>query len=148
MMNIRVAEPGDETAIHELIRALADYERAPDEVVNTPEQLYIDLFRDKVCDAFVVESDEQKVVGFALYYTSYSTWKGRCLYLEDFYVLPEYRRGGIGSELFQRVVDVARERGVKRMDWQVLEWNEPAISFYKKHDAVLDPEWVNGRLFF
>lgn len=148
MMNIRVAEPGDETAIHELIRALADYERAPDEVVNTPEQLYIDLFRDKVCDAFVVESDEQKVVGFALYYTSYSTWKGRCLYLEDFYVLPEYRRGGIGSELFQRVVDVARERGVKRMDWQVLDWNEPAISFYKKHDAVLDPEWVNGRLFF
>ena len=148
MKKIRVAEPGDETAIHELIQALADYERAPDEVINTPEQLFIDLFEDNVCDAFVVESEEQKVVGFALYYTSYSTWKGRCLYLEDFYVLPEHRRGGIGSELFQRVVDVARERGVKRMDWQVLEWNEPALAFYRKQEAVLDPEWVNGRLFF
>lgn len=148
MMKIRVAQPGDETAIHGLIQALAEYERAPDEVINTPEQLYIDLFRDKICEAFVVESEEGKVVGFALYYTSYSTWKGRCLYLEDFYVLPENRRGGIGSELFQRVVDVARERGVKRMDWQVLEWNEPALAFYKKHNAVLDPEWVNGRLFF
>lgn len=147
-MYIREAKPGDEIAIHGLIQALAEYERAPDEVINTPEQLRIDLFGDRICDAIVVESEEGIVVGFALYYTSYSTWKGRCLYLEDFYVLPEYRRGGIGSELFQRVVDVAKERGVKRMDWQVLEWNEPAISFYKKHDAVLDPEWVNGRLFF
>lgn len=147
-MKVRVAQPGDEVPIHGLIQALAEYERAPDEVVNTPEQLYIDLFRDKVCEAFVVESEAGMVVGFALYYTSYSTWKGRCLYLEDFYVLPEYRRGGIGSQLFEKVVNVARERGVKRMDWQVLEWNEPALSFYRKHDAVLDPEWVNGRLFF
>ena len=124
MKKIRVAEPGDETAIHELIQALADYERAPDEVINTPEQLFIDLFEDNVCDAFVVESEEQKVVGFALYYTSYSTWKGRCLYLEDFYVLPEHRRGGIGSELFQRVVDVARERGIcKNMQIAIVNCN-------------------------
>lgn len=144
---IRPAAPGDETAIHGLIQALADYERAPLEVINTPEQLRIDLFEDTVCDALVVES-EGTIVGFALYYTSYSTWKGRCLYLEDFYVLPEHRRGGIGSELFREVVNIAKARGVKRMDWQVLEWNEPAIAFYEKHDAILDPEWVNGRLFF
>jgi GNAT superfamily N-acetyltransferase len=147
-MRIRAAQPGDEVPIHGLIQELAAYERAPDEVINTPEQLYIDLFHDKICEAFVVESETGLVVGFALYYTSYSTWKGRCLYLEDFYVLPEHRRGGIGSQLFEKVVAVARKRGVKRMDWQVLEWNEPALSFYKKHDAVLDPEWVNGRLFF
>lgn len=146
-MTIRAAAPGDELAIYGLIRALAEYERAPDEVSNTPEQLRTDLFEDNVCDALVVENDGI-VVGFALYYTSYSTWKGRCLYLEDFFVLPEFRRGGIGGKLFQRVVDIARERGVKRMDWQVLEWNEPALAFYKKHKATLDGEWVNGRLFF
>lgn len=147
-MRIRKALPGDEKAIHGLIRALADYERAPDEVINTPEQLRIDLFEDKVCEALVVENEENVIVGFALYYTSYSTWKGRCLYLEDFYVLPEFRRGGIGGQLFQEVVAIARERGVKRMDWQVLEWNEPAIAFYKKQGSILDPEWINGRLFF
>jgi GNAT superfamily N-acetyltransferase len=147
MMMIRKAVPGDEVAIHALIQALAEYEKAPDEVINTPEQLAIDLFQDRICEAFVVESDK-KIVGFALYYVSYSTWKGRCLYLEDFYVLPTYRRGGIGSELFQKVVDVAKAWKVKRMDWQVLEWNEPALSFYRKHGATLDPEWVNGRFFF
>ena len=146
-MLIREAVPGDEAAIHALIVELAVYERAPDEVSNTIEQLRIDLFEDKICDALVVE-DNHRVVGFALYYTSYSTWKGRCLYLEDFYVIPESRRGGIGSQLFERVVSIAKERGVKRMDWQVLEWNEPAIKFYEKHHSILDPEWVNGRLFF
>jgi GNAT superfamily N-acetyltransferase len=146
-MNIREATTGDEIAIHGLIQALAEYERAPLEVINTPEQLRIDLFEDNVCDALVVEQ-EGLIVGFALFYTSYSTWKGRCLYLEDFYVLPEFRRGGIGGKLFREVVETARRRGVKRMDWQVLEWNEPAIEFYKKHEAVLDPEWINGRLFF
>ncbi len=146
-MLIREARPGDEQAIHALVYALAEYERAPEQVTNTPEQLRIDLFEDKICDALVVES-EGTIVGFALYYTSYSTWKGRCLYLEDFFVLPEYRRGGIGGELFQKVAAIARERGVKRMDWQVLEWNEPALEFYRKHEAILDPEWINGRLFF
>lgn len=147
-MQIRVAQPGDERAIHGLIQALAEYEKAPDEVINTPEQLRIDLFEDKICGAFVVINDQDLIVGFALYYVSYSTWKGRCLYLEDFYVLPEYRRGGIGSRLFEKVVELAKDWGVKRMDWQVLEWNEPAIEFYRKHGATLDPEWVNGRFFF
>ncbi|MCC6700093.1 MAG: GNAT family N-acetyltransferase [Fluviicola sp.] len=147
-MNIRTAKPGDEQDIHRLIVELAIYEKAPNEVTNTPQQLAIDLFEDGICDALVVENDLAEIVGFALYYTSYSTWKGRCLYLEDFYVLPEFRRGGIGAELFTLVVDEAKKRGVKRMDWQVLEWNEPALAFYKKHEAILDPEWINGRLFF
>ncbi|MNU43753.1 Protease synthase and sporulation negative regulatory protein PAI 1 [compost metagenome] len=147
-MNIRNARLGDEEAIHSLICELALYEKAPDEVSNTVDQLRIDLFEDPVCEALVVENEVQEVVGFALFYQSYSTWKGRCLYLEDFYVKPEFRRGGIGSVLFTKVVNIAKERGVKRMDWQVLDWNEPALAFYKKHDAILDGEWVNGRFFF
>jgi GNAT superfamily N-acetyltransferase len=147
-MNIRAAKLGDEEAIHGLISELALYEKAPDEVTNTVEKLRIDLFVDGVCEALVVENESLEVVGFALYYQSYSTWKGRCLYLEDFYVKPDFRRGGIGSKLFTQVVDIAKKWGAKRMDWQVLDWNQPAIEFYKKHQAILDSEWINGRFFF
>lgn len=146
-MIIREAIPGDEAAIMSLIHELAAYEKAPEQVVNTSEALRKHLFEERICSALVVELDTE-VVGFALYFTNYSTWKGKCLYLEDFYVLPEYRRSGIGSVLFDSVVEIAKTSGVKRMDWQVLEWNEPALSFYKKKNAVLDPEWINGRLFF
>jgi GNAT superfamily N-acetyltransferase len=144
---IRFAIPGDEVFIFQLIKDLATFEKAPEQVTNTAEQLRIDLFTDKVCDAIVYELNEQ-IVGFALYYISYSTWKGKCVYLEDFYVLPEYRSKGIGSILFDRVVSIAKEKGVKRMDWQVLDWNESAIKFYKSKKAILDPEWINGRFFF
>ena len=144
---IREARKGDEKAIMDLIHGLALYEKAPEQVVNTAEDLAIHLFEEKICEAIVAEKDKQ-IVGFALYYTNYSTWKGKCLYLEDFYVLPELRGEGIGSLLFDRVVEIAKDRGVKRMDWQVLEWNEPAIKFYQKKDAVLDSEWINGRFFF
>jgi GNAT superfamily N-acetyltransferase len=147
-MLIREAKRGDEHAIMSLIHALAEYEKAPLEVVNTSEDLAIHLFDERICDALVVETSSQLIVGFALFYTNYSTWKGKCLYLEDFYIQPEFRLKGIGSELFDRVVEIAKERKVKRMDWQVLEWNEPALEFYKKKKATLDPEWINGRLFF
>jgi GNAT superfamily N-acetyltransferase len=144
---IREAQRGDESAIMELIKALALYEKAPEQVSNTAEDLGRHLFDEKICDALVVELNGQ-IIGFALYYTNYSTWKGKCLYLEDFFILPEHRRGGVGAKLFDKVVQIAKERGVRRMDWQVLEWNEPAINFYKKKNAILDPEWINGRLFF
>ena len=147
-MLIREAKRGDVHAIMSLIHALAEYEKAPLEVVNTSEDLAIHLFDEKICDALVVETSSQLIVGFALFYTNYSTWKGKCLYLEDFYVQPEFRMKGLGSQLFNRVVEIAKERKVKRMDWQVLEWNQPAIEFYKKKKATLDPEWINGRLFF
>lgn len=146
-MVIRAAQKGDETAIMELIHGLAAYEKAPEQVVNTAENLAKDLFEDHICEAIVAEIDG-RTVGFALFFTNYSTWKGKCLYLEDFYVLPEFREKGIGSILFVEVVKIAKLRKVKRMDWQVLEWNEPALSFYKKKGAILDPEWINGRLFF
>ena len=146
-MTIRPAQEGDEVAIMSLINALAEYEKAPNEVVNSAPELRQHLFDEKICDALVaVENDV--VIGFALYYTNYSTWKGKCLYLEDFFVLPEFRGTGIGSILFDEVVAIAKQRGVKRMDWQVLDWNEPALNFYKKKNAILDPEWINGRFFF
>jgi GNAT superfamily N-acetyltransferase len=147
MFGIREAQKGDELAIMQLIKALALYEKAPEQVSNTAEELGKHLFEERVCDALVVEMDE-RIVGFALFYTNYSTWKGKCLYLEDFFVLPEFRRDGIGSKLFEAVVQIAHKRGVRRMDWQVLEWNEPALNFYRKKNAVLDSEWINGRLFF
>ena len=146
-MIIREASRGDVNAIFGLIRELAEYEHAPEQVTNTALQLEIDLFDKKICDAIVAELDSV-VVGFALYFTNYSTWKGACLYLEDFYVKAEFRRQGIGEKLFEAVVEIAKQRGVKRMDWQVLEWNDPALSFYRKHNAVLDSEWINGRFFF
>lgn len=145
--NIRKASKGDEFAIYQLIKDLATFEKAPDEVTNTPEELAKHLFEENLCDAIVFEL-ENDIVGFALYYTSYSTWKGACLYLEDFYVKPEMRSLGIGSQLFDEVIQIAKEKKVKRMDWQVLDWNESAIEFYKGKKALLDPEWINGRIYF
>lgn len=145
--NIRKAKPGDEYQIMGLVNELAHFEKAPNEVINTPEQLAIDLFKDKICQCFVYEIDNV-IRGMALYYISYSTWRGRCLYLEDLYIQPQYRRRGIGRLLFQRLIDEAKHLGVKRMDWQVLDWNISAIQFYESIDATLDSEWINGRLFF
>lgn len=145
--HIRKAIYGDEHQIMELVHELAEYENAPNEVINTPQQLAIDLFQDNICACFVYEIDD-KIIGMALYYISYSTWRGRCLYLEDLYIQPDHRRKGIGKDLFECLIDEAKNIGARRMDWQVLDWNESAIQFYKSIDATLDPEWLNGRLFF
>jgi ribosomal protein S18 acetylase RimI-like enzyme len=143
---IRQAQRGDELAIYQLIKDLATFEKAPNEVTNTAEELAKHLFDEKICEAIVYEL-ENEIVGFALYYISYSTWKGVCLYLEDFYVKPETRGLGVGSKLFDEVVEIAKAKKVKRMDWQVLDWNESAIEFYKHKNAILDSEWVNGRIY-
>lgn len=146
-MQIRAAKPGDEQAIFSLIKELALYEKAPEQVSNSAEQLGIDLFRSFVCEAIVAENNKD-IIGFALYYTAYSTWKGKILYLEDFYVKENHRNKGIGNMLFEKVVEIAKDKKVKRMDWQVLEWNALALGFYEKKEAELSSEWVNGRLYF
>jgi GNAT superfamily N-acetyltransferase len=145
---IRAATVQDIPAIFALILELASYERAPEQVVNTPKQLEIDLFEDQICSAIVATNESDTVIGFALYYISYSTWKGRCLYLEDFYVQEAERKQGYGQALFDDIVRIAKQMGVKRMDWQVLDWNHTALNFYRRNHATLDPEWINGRLFF
>ena len=149
MINYRIAQTGDEESIHRLIVELAVFEREPNAVIVPSDALYNHLFVEKVCFAIVaVDVQTDTVIGFALYYFSYSTWKGKCLYLEDIYVQETHRKLGIGQVLFEMVVAVAKENKVARMDWQVLNWNIPAIEFYKKNKTELSDQWLNGRLYF
>jgi GNAT superfamily N-acetyltransferase len=139
----------------ELVRELAEFEKAgPDAVSVTPEHFEASGFGDNpVWWAFVAETWASPgsavpggapiIVGFALYYIRYSTWKGQRLYLEDLIVTQEVRGRGVGKLLFDRLVEEAQEKKFSGMVWQVLDWNEPAIQFYKKQGAVLEPEWVN-----
>lgn len=147
-ITIREATPADMTSVHGLITELAVYEKAENEMVNPVEQLIKDGFGDSKLFDCIVSEYHGAVVGFALFYTSYSTWKGACLYLEDFLVTEQMRGKGIGKLLFDHVFQTAKNRKVKRFEWQVLDWNEPAINFYKKYDAILDPEWLNGKIIF
>lgn len=142
-INIRRAEGKDCPRILELVHELALYERAPQEVTISLEHFRESGFgKSPVWWGFVAEVDE-RVVGFALYYIRFSTWKGQAMYLEDILVTEEMRGKKIGGMLFDRLVVEAKEKGLKRMCWQVLEWNEPAINFYKKYNASFDGEWVN-----
>lgn len=141
---IRKAERKDCSAMLELIRELALYEKAPDEVTVDPLHFEESGFgSDPVWWAFVVENQEKSVVAFALYYIRYSTWKGQVMYLEDILVTEALRGKGIGKMLIERLQIEAKEKGFKRITWQVLDWNAPAINFYKKFGAKFDPEWVN-----
>lgn len=146
-MEIRLAKRGDESAIMGLIMELAEYEKEPQEVANTSEKLGSDLFDKNLCESFVAELDGA-IIGFTIFYTAYSTWKGPIVYLEDLYVQPKFRGTGAGSKLFDTVVNTARERKSSRMDWQVLDWNTPAIEFYERKGARIDKNWYNGRMFF
>lgn len=145
---IRRGVSEDLPEVLQLIRELAEYERAPHEVEVTLEEMYAWSFGDDPTFEFFVAEDAGKIRGIALYYYKYSTWKGKCLFLEDLIVTESYRRYGLGSKLFEEVLRVAKEKKVRRMEWQVLEWNEPAINFYRKYNALLDPEWINGKLTY
>jgi GNAT superfamily N-acetyltransferase len=128
----------------ELIRELALYEKAPGEVTVSLRHFEESGFGERpVWWAFVAETGGT-VAAFALYYIRYSTWKGQRMYLEDIVVTREMRGRGIGGMLFERLMEEAREKQMNGIVWQVLEWNEPAIRFYKKYHAVFDAEWVNG----
>ena len=145
-INIKRATINDCPSMLGLINELAVYEKAPNEVTVTLSHFEQSGFGENpVWWAFVAEVNDT-IVGFALYYIRYSTWKGQCLYLEDFIVTENMRGQGIGKLLFDRVVQETKDKGFSRMVWQVLEWNEPAINFYKKYKANLDPEWINGIL--
>jgi GNAT superfamily N-acetyltransferase len=125
---------------------LAIYEREPNAVIISVDDLKRHGFSEQRFHCFVAEHKKSGIVGMALYYSRYSTWKGPTLHLEDLYVKPKFRKGGLGKELFDKVVDEAAKQNVGRMEWTVLEWNEPALNFYKKYNATLDPEWHLGTL--
>lgn len=142
-MNIRKAKKEDCPRILELVRELALYEKAPEEVTVTLEEMEDAGFgKNPVWEAYVAEV-EGVIQGIALYYVRYSTWKGRRIYLEDLIVTEEMRGQGIGKLLFDKVVEEMKVKNYSGMVWQVLEWNSPAIAFYKKYNANFDPEWVN-----
>ncbi|MBX7050772.1 MAG: GNAT family N-acetyltransferase [Flavobacteriales bacterium] len=145
-VKIRKGEPGDIPQALELVRELALYERAPHEVTNTASMMLEDGFgAHPVFGMFVAEVND-RIVGIAIHYIRYSTWKGKMLYLEDIVVTESMRGQGIGHQLFEVCVDHALEKNYEGMIWQVLDWNQPAIRFYEKYNAILDPEWVNGKL--
>jgi GNAT superfamily N-acetyltransferase len=140
---IRRAVREDCPRLLELIRELADFEKAPQEVTVTPEHFTESGFGpNPVWWAFVAEA-EGRVEGFALYYIRYSTWKGQRMYLEDLIVTEKMRGRGLGKLLFDRLLQEVKEKNFSGMVWQVLDWNEPAINFYKKYNANFEPEWVN-----
>lgn len=143
-ISIRRAVREDCPRLMELIRELADFEKAaPEDVTVTFSHFEESGFgAQPVWWAFVAENEEQ-VVGFGLYYIRYSTWKGQRLYLEDLIVTQEMRGRGVGKLLFDRLIEEVKEKKYSGMVWQVLDWNEPAIQFYKKYGAKLEPEWVN-----
>ena len=144
---IRPAQRGDVAIILELIRELATYERAPSEVTATEEQLVDVLFGPRPAAEVLLAFDEETPVGFAVFFHNFSTWLGQPgLYLEDLFVRPEQRGKGYGRALLVHLAKIAHERGCGRMEWAVLDWNEPAIQFYKKLGALPRDEWTVFRL--
>jgi GNAT superfamily N-acetyltransferase len=154
-INIRRAVKEDCPGLLELIKELAVYEKAPNDVTVTMEHFVESGFgKNPVWWAFVAESPSPQgedrggaLLGFALYYIRYSTWKGQAMYLEDIIVTEQARGKGVGTLLFERLIEEAKEKKWTRIIWQVLDWNEPAINFYKKYNAGFDHEWVNCSLY-
>ena len=144
---IRSALPGDTPAIFDLIRRLAEYERLLDACVLTPERLREHLFGPRPFAEALVAEEPEGVVGFSLFFHNYSTFVGRPgLYLEDLFVLPEHRGRGHGKALLREVARLAVERGCGRLEWSVLDWNEPSIGFYRSLGAVPLEDWTVFRL--
>lgn len=143
-LNIRPGQAQDMAELHAMIGELALYERAPEEVNNSPEQLLSDWQEHRAFDFLIAEINGE-IVGMALYYPRYSTWKGRCYYLEDLYVREAYRGQGAGMALLNAVAEEARKAGALRLDWQVLDWNAPAVKFYENIGATIEKEWWNGK---
>lgn len=136
---IRKGRSEDFPQVLALIRALALYEKAPEKVTNSVEQMETE---QDYFDFFVAESDG-KIIGFALYFFAYYTWVGKSLYLDDLFVKEEFRGKGIGYQLLRKLFEVAKAENCQRMRWQVLDWNIPAIEFYRKNNATIDEEWFN-----
>ena len=147
MLRIRPAEAPDVPVILLLIRGLAEYERAPDAVTATEADLLRDGFGARPLFHVVLAEWDGAAVGYAFYFFNYSTWEGRPgLYLEDLFVVPEFRGWGIGKALLVHLAKIAVEKGCSRYQWQVLDWNEPAIRFYESMGASLLREWLTVRV--
>jgi ribosomal protein S18 acetylase RimI-like enzyme len=138
---IRTGEKADIPAVYNLVVELAVYEKEPDAVTATLEDYYND-FEEDIFKILVAEIDGE-VTGMMIYYIAYSTWKGKMVYLEDFVINEQYRRHGIGQLLYDRLLIESKKMKAKLIKWQVIDWNEPAINFYKKNNAIIETEWYN-----
>jgi len=139
-INIRPATEKDFPDVLSLIKELAEFEKAPEKVTNTVDQMKQEqhLFR-----CYVAETETGEIAGMALFFFAYFTWVGKSLYLDDIYVRPKFRKQKIGTALLKKVFEVACEENCKRVRWQVLKWNQPAIQMYRKYGADIDNEWLN-----
>lgn len=146
LVKVRKGTKADLPRTLELIKELAEYEKAPLEVSNTLAMMEEDGFGQNPIFGFFVAENARGIVGISVYYYRYSTWKGKRLYLEDIIVTESERGSGLGKLLFDRTMQQCLDDGCTGMMWQVLDWNEPAINFYKKYNAKMDYEWVNCHL--
>ena len=129
-----------------LIKELADYENSLEQVNISLDQLEKDGFGSHPYFFFLVAINKNEIIGMSFYHIRYSTWKGKFLFLEDFVIKEKYRRHGIGSKLFEETIKICKKLNLNGMTWQVLDWNIPAIDFYKKFDAEISKDWLNGKL--
>ena len=136
----------DIPAVLGLIKELALFEKAPQEVTNTEADMERDGFGENPVFRMLVAESENLVIGIAIYFIKYSTWKGKGVYLDDIVVGEAFRGQGVGVKLFDAVIEDCKLIGAKQLHWQVLDWNETAINFYKKYDACFDDEWINCKL--
>lgn len=145
-LTIRVAQPKDVPSMMRLVRELADFEKLPQEVKLTETKMLEDGFGPQPAFHAIVAELDGNVIGMAVYYFSYSTWKGRSIYIDDIIVTETYRGNGVGKELMDEMVRIAIREQAGKLHWQVLDWNEPAIRFYRKYQPSFDGEWVNVAL--
>ncbi|MEM8939450.1 MAG: GNAT family N-acetyltransferase [Bacteroidota bacterium] len=148
MLTIRKGKKEDLPSILELIKELAEYEKELHQVSNTVEMMEQDGFGPQSIFASLVADLNNKIIGTSIYYFRYSTWKGKRLYLEDLVVTKAHRRDGVGKLLFEKTIEIAKATNCSGAMWQVLDWNEPAINFYKKYNTRFDEEWVNCNIDF
>ncbi|MCX6291391.1 MAG: GNAT family N-acetyltransferase [Bacteroidetes bacterium] len=143
---IRKGIKSDLPSVLSLIRELALFEKAPGEVTNTVKEMERDGFGENQVFGFYVAETGGKIIGLAVYYVKYSTWKGKGLYLDDLIVSEAYRGKGAGQKLFDAFMSEAKSIGAKQVHWQVLDWNTPAIEFYKKLGSTVDAEWLDCKM--
>lgn len=146
MITVREGKKADLPQVLNLVKELAEYEKALAQVTNTVDRMEQDAFGEHPVFGFYVAEKDESIVGISLYYYRYSTWKGKRLYLEDIVVTQLERGSGIGKMLFDQTMRLTLDKNCSGLVWQVLDWNEPAINFYKKYGAAFDAEWVNCSL--
>ena len=143
---IRQATVDDMEAVYDLVYELAVYEKEPEAVVSTVQD-FKESFEEGLLQSTIAEMDGE-VVGMACYYLTFSTWKGKMMYLEDFVIKESHRRKGIGQELFEAVIEESKRQHCRLIKWQVLHWNDSALKFYEKNQSIIEKEWWNGKIVF